>query len=79
MVGFGTIINVAGIIIGGILGRVVGRFLSERYQDSLSKACGISVLFIGIASALEEMLTINGSQVVSEKSMLIVAFLPVEI
>ncbi|MBQ6889268.1 MAG: DUF554 domain-containing protein [Lachnospiraceae bacterium] len=75
MVGFGTIINVAGIIIGGILGRVAGRFLSERYQDSLSKACGISVLFIGIAGVLEEMMTVSESQIVSGKSMLIVVCL----
>lgn len=75
MIGLGTIINVVGIIMGGLLGRVFGRFLSERYQDTLSKACGLSVLFIGIAGALEEMLEVNGTQVVSGKSMLIVACL----
>lgn len=75
MVGLGTIINVAGIIIGAILGRMFGRFLSERYQDILSKACGLCVIFIGIAGALEEMLTVNGNRVVSGKSMLIVVCL----
>ena len=75
MIGLGTIINVVGIIAGGLLGKIFGRFLSERYQDTLAKACGVSVLFIGIAGALEEMLNVSGSQVVSGKSMLIVACL----
>ena len=52
MIGLGTIINVAAIIAGGLFGKLFGRFLSDRFQDSLSKACGISVLFIGIAGAL---------------------------
>ena len=72
MIGFGTIINVAGIIAGGLFGKLFGRFLTERYQDTLSKACGISVLFIGIAGALEGMLSINDSTIVSGSSMLVV-------
>ena len=72
MIGLGTIINVIGIIAGGLLGKLFGRFLSQRFQDSLSKACGVSVLFIGIAGALEGMLTINGNSVSSGNAMLIV-------
>lgn len=68
----GTIINVAAIILGGVFGRIFGRFLSERYQDTLNKVCGVSVLFIGIAGALEGMLTIEDNSVVSGKAMLIV-------
>ncbi len=72
MVGLGTIINVAAIIIGGLLGKVCGRFLSQRYQDTLNKVCGVCVLFLGIAGALEGMLTIEGNGLVSGGSMLIV-------
>ena len=43
MIGLGTILNVGGIVIGGLLGRFCGRFLKERYQDSLNKACGVCV------------------------------------
>ena len=71
----GTIINVAAIILGGIVGRLFGRFLSERYQDTLNKVCGVSVLFIGIAGALEGMLTIKDNSVVSGKAMMIVVCL----
>lgn len=71
----GTIINVAAIILGGIVGRLFGRFLSERYQDTLNKVCGVSVLFIGIAGALEGMLTIKDNGVVSGKAMMIVVCL----
>lgn len=77
MFGLGTIINVAGIIAGGLFGKLFGRFLSERYQDSLSKACGISVLFIGIAGALEGMLTVDGTTVTSGNTMLIVLSLAI--
>ena len=72
MIGLGTIINVAGIVAGGLLGRLFGRFLTQRYQDTLNRACGVSVLFIGLGGALEGMLRINGSGLVSGRSMLIV-------
>jgi len=72
MIGLGTIINVVAIIIGGLLGKVFGRFLSKRYQETLNMACGVSVLFLGIAGALEGMLTVEGSSIVSGQSMLIV-------
>lgn len=75
MIGIGTIINVAGILAGGLLGKFCGRFLSERYQDTLSKTCGICVLFIGIAGAMEGMLSVEGNTILSGGSMFIVACL----
>ena len=71
----GTIINVAAIILGGIVGRLFGKILSERYQDTLNQVCGVSVLFIGIAGALEGMLVIEDNNVVSGKAMMIVVCL----
>ena len=68
----GTVINVAAIICGGIIGRIFGKFLSERFQDALSKICGVSVLFIGIAGTLEGMLSIENSTIVSGRAMMIV-------
>ena len=72
MIGLGTIINVVAIIIGGLLGKVCGGFLSKRYQETLNMACGVSVLFLGIAGALEGMLTVEGASIISGQSMLIV-------
>lgn len=77
MPGIGTIVNTAAIIIGGLFGFLFGRFLKERHQDSLSKTCGICVLFIGIAGALEGMLTVEGASVVSGGSMLIIGCLAI--
>lgn len=75
MPGTGTLINVAAIIIGGVLGMLFGRKLSERLQDTLCKSCGICVLFIGIAGALEGMLTVTENSVTSGGTMLIIACL----
>ena len=73
MVGLGTIINVAGIVAGGLLGRLFGRFLTQRYQETLNRACGVSVLFIGLGGALEGMLRVGEGGLTSGRSMLIVA------
>ena len=75
MPGIGTIINVGAIIIGGIFGLLFGKSLSERHQDTLCKSCGICVLFLGIAGALEGMLTVSGNSVTSGGTMLIIACL----
>ena len=72
MIGIGTLLNTAAILLGGVLGRLCGRFLSERYQDTLNKASGVSVLFIGIAGALEGMLQIQDGGLTSGGSMRIV-------
>lgn len=75
MAGLGTIINSAAIIIGGVFGLLFGKILNERIQDSLQKASGICVLFIGIAGAMEGMLKLSGSSLSAGRSMLIVASL----
>ena len=75
MFGLGTLINTVAIILGGILGGLFGRFLKERHQDSLQKACGVSVLFIAIGGVLEGILTVENGSVVSGRAMLLVGSL----
>ena len=48
MPGLGTVINVALLIAGGLLGLIGGRFITPRIQDTLMKASGLCVLFIGL-------------------------------
>ena len=57
--GFGTVVNCIALVTGGLLGLTVGRFLNERFQQTLQMACAISVIFIGIGSTLTKMLRIN--------------------
>ena len=71
MAGLGTIINALGIILGGLGGLLFGKLIPRRCQDSLSTVCGVSVLFIGIGGAMEEMLTVEGAAVTSGRGMLI--------
>ncbi len=72
MIGLGTVINTAAIIAAGIIGLVCGRFISEKTQQSLCKASGVCVLFIGAAGALEGMLSMENGDIVSGRSMLVV-------
>lgn len=58
MSGLGTIINVCCIVAGGLVGLVGKRFISQQLQDALLKACGLSVIFLGLGGALEKMLTV---------------------
>lgn len=72
MIGLGTVINTIGIIAGGIAGHFFGRYLSERHQDTLNITCGVSVLFIGIAGAMEGMMKVEGSSLSGGRSMFVV-------
>lgn len=71
MIGLGTLINAAAILAGGVIGLCGGTFMKERHQDAMQSACGISVLFIGTAGAMEKMLTVNDGVITSGQSMLI--------
>ena len=68
----GALVNSLSIIVGGLIGLFGAKRFDEKVQDSLNKTCGISVLFIGIAGAMEGMLSINDNILSSGKSLLIV-------
>ena len=72
MIGLGTVINSASIVAGGLAGHFAGKFFRPEQQESLNKACGISVIFIAVAGAMQGMLKIEGAEIVSGKSMLVV-------
>ncbi len=72
MIGLGTAINAAGIIIGGIAGLIVGKGLTKRFQDIVMCALGLSVIFISVAGALKEMLIINNSQISTQGTLMII-------
>ncbi len=62
MTGLGTIINTAAIVAGGFLGALFGRFLTDSAQDTLTKVCGVSTLFIALSGALKEMNVLGGGE-----------------
>ncbi len=77
MIGLGTIINGLAIIVGGILGGLFGRFLKESTQNTLTRVCGVSTLFIGISGALEQMISVTGDKVAMDGNLLLIGCLAV--
>ena len=71
MIGLGTLINTVAIILGGMAGQFFGKALKERHQTSLTASCGVSVLFIGIAGAMQGMLHIQDGVISSGQTMLV--------
>jgi len=72
MAGMGTVINVAGILAGGLGGLLFGKRIEKRYQDILMMANGICVLFLGICGAMEKMLTVEGGRLSSGGTMMLI-------
>ena len=75
MYGLGTIINVAAIVIGGLFGILFGRFIGDRHRDTLCKACGLSVIFIGVAGALKGMFSVVDGKLVYGGDFLLIGCL----
>ena len=53
--GIGTLINVAGIIVGGVIGLFGGKFLTAKIQKTLQEACALAVIFLGADGALKNL------------------------
>lgn len=77
MPGMGTVINTAAILAGGFMGALFGRFLTQSAQDTLTKVCGISTLFIALSGAMEGMLKVENGILTSSGSMLIIGSLAI--
>lgn len=77
MIGIGTMINVAGILAGGLGGLLFGNRLEKRYQDTLTSAVGISVMFLGIGGCMEKMLALADGGLTSQGTMMVIGSLSV--
>ena len=53
--GVGTLINVAGILVGGLIGLFGGKFLTEKFQRTLLDACALAVIFLGADGVLKNI------------------------
>lgn len=72
MIGLGTILNVGGILLGGVAGMLFGKGLPKRFQDTLMSAVALCVLFLGIGGCLQEMLAIVDGGLESGGTMMMI-------
>jgi uncharacterized membrane protein YqgA involved in biofilm formation len=75
MIGLGTIVNMAAIIIGSTVGIIIKGSLKQRFQDTIMNALGLAVMFIGISGALQGILTIKDNGLETENIMLMIVSL----
>lgn len=59
MPGLGTIINVAAIIAGGLIGMTFGKIIPKHVQEGLIALSGISTMFLGIIGVVEKALSVS--------------------
>lgn len=74
MRGLGTIINALAIILGGLIGIFAKKFLKERYQETIMKASGFAVIFLGAAGTLSKMLVVTDEGTLSTNGTMIMIF-----
>ena len=72
MLGLGTIINAALVLLGGVLGFLFGKSLKQRLQDIMVCGCGLSTMFIGASGAFQHMLVIADGGIETTGTMLLV-------
>ena len=76
MIGLGTLANTVAIVAGGLVGLVCGKRLTERYQKTIVAGMAISVMFVGVAGTLQEMLHANAEgRLVSQGGLMLVVSL----
>lgn len=77
MFGLGTIINMGAILLGGIVGRLMGKAIPKRFQDILYMVCGVSTLFIGIGGCMQHMLVVESGMLNTQGTMMMLLSLTI--
>ena len=66
MIGLGTLVNVLFILAGAAIGLLIGDTLNQKFQDTIMKALGLAVMFIGISGAMQGLLTVKDDGLISK-------------
>lgn len=73
----GEVINALGILLGGLIGLLAGKKMSESMQQGLSKALGLSVLVVGLNGVISNMFTVSDGRLQSSGELLLVCSLAI--
>lgn len=72
MAGLGTIVNVGAIILGGLVGLLGGKWLTEKCQETLMKAMGVCVMVVAIAGVMEQMLRVENGLISTQGTLMLI-------
>ncbi len=72
MIGLGTIINTAAVIVAGIIGMGLKNGIKPGVHSILMQACGISTIFIGAAGTISKMLVLTDGKFDTTGTMLLI-------
>ena len=72
MIGLGTIVNTAAVIVGGLLGLLLKKGFAKRFETILMQALGLATVFIGAGGVLKYMLVVENGAINTRGTMLLI-------
>ncbi len=72
MIGLGTIINTAAVVVGGLLGILLKKGIAQRFEKILMQALGLATIFIGASGVFKYMLTLQNGAFDTRGTMLLI-------
>lgn len=72
MIGLGTIVNTAAVVLGGVLGLLLKNGIAKRFEKILMQALGLATIFIGIGGVLKYMLVVGDGGIDTQGTMLLI-------
>ena len=72
MIGLGTIVNTAAVVLGGGLGLLLKNGIAKKFETILMQARGLATVFIGAGGVLKYMLVVEDGNIATRGTMLLI-------
>lgn len=72
MIGLGTLVNTAAVVVGGLLGLLLKKGIAKKFESILMQALGLATIFIGAGGVLKYMLVIQEGALSTRGTMLLI-------
>ena len=72
MIGLGTIVNTAAVVLGGGLGLLLKNGIAKKFETILMQALGLGTVFIGAGGVLKYMLVVEDGNIATRGTMLLI-------
>lgn len=72
MIGLGTIVNTAAVVVGGLFGLLLKNGIAQRFEKILMQTLGLATIFIGASGVLQYMLVVKEGALSTQGTMLLI-------